>query len=142
MTTVTLRCLSKKTFWITVVLAWINQLSKMDNWLVSNDKYILTEVPPIVGMMTWKPPFLCTVVFLSCSFWPIPSSSKCFANEGFHYQLWVCRIIRSLGGNINIQERKAQYPERDVEGLHPWDLFLWLKYSVELYNYSQFYLFD
>lgn len=50
MTAVTLRCLSKKIFWITVVLAWTNQFSRMDNWVVSNDKYILIkEVPPIVG---------------------------------------------------------------------------------------------
>jgi len=31
MTAETLRCLSKKTFWITVVLAWINQLNRVDN---------------------------------------------------------------------------------------------------------------
>ena len=141
MTAETLRCLSKKTFWITVVLAWINQLNRVDNWLVSNDKYILTkEVPPILGDDDLEASFslyCCIPVLLSLAY---AIKLKMLANEGYHYQLCVCRMIRSLEGNINIQERKAQYPERDVEGLHPWDFFLWLKYSVELYNYSQFYL--
>lgn len=108
---------------------------------MSNDKYILTkEVPPILGDDDLEASFslyCCIPVLLSLAY---AIKLKMLANEGYHYQLCVCRMIRSLEGNINIQERKAQYPERDVEGLHPWDFFLWLKYSVELYNYSQFYL--
>lgn len=88
MTAVTLRCLSKKTFWITVVLAWINQLSRMDNWLLSNDKYILTkEVSPIVGdddLEASLSLYFCIPVLLPLAY---AIKLKVLANEGYHYQL-------------------------------------------------------
>jgi hypothetical protein len=105
MTAVTLRCLSKKIFWITVMLVWTNQFSRMDNWLVSNDKYILLkEVPPIVGDddLEASLSLYCCIPVLHPLAYVI--KLKVPANEGYHYQLCVCRMIRSLEGNINTGE--------------------------------------
>jgi len=81
----------------------------LDNCLVSNDKYILTkEKPPIVGDDDMEDSFslYCTIPVLLCLAYAI--KRIVLANEGYHYQFCVCRMIRSLEENINIQERKAQ----------------------------------
>lgn len=76
---------------------------------MSNDKHTLTkEVPPIVGdddLEASLSLYCCIPVLLplACAI-----KLKVLANEGYHYQLCVCRMIRSLEGNINVKERKAQ----------------------------------
>jgi hypothetical protein len=59
---------------------------------VSNDKYILTEVPPIVGdddLEASLSLYCCIPVLLLLAY---TIKLKVLANEGFHYQLLVCRI--------------------------------------------------
>jgi hypothetical protein len=75
---------------------------------VSNDKYILIkEVPPIVGDddLEASLSLYCCILVLSLAY---AIKLEVLANEGYHYQLCVCRMIRSLEGNINIHDRKAQ----------------------------------
>jgi hypothetical protein len=76
---------------------------------VSNFKYILTkEIPPIVGDDDMEASFslYCSIPVLLPLAYAI--KLKVLANEGYHFQLCVCRMIRSLEENINIQGRKAQ----------------------------------
>ena len=86
------------------MLAAITKLSRIDNSHVSNDKYMQTkEVPPIVRMM-WRPSF----IFMSCSLWPVSSSSRHSAVKVVTAGFCVSRMIRSLVENIDTQEREAQ----------------------------------